>query len=258
MITNTVRLFLMAFLVGSSFSQDLQLQPTDFVPSKTEFTPVRVEPVVITPGESKFGPPRSAMYNVGDAPPVISTYYWANQGSCIVNTNLSGTVTFFHPGAAGLGFNWCVLAKPLPAPPYTVIYGYHGHLFGKAASLGVHLYDVYTGKFIVYSVPGASDSGAAAIASWKMNNFTTYSGTSYFNYNNAIVTGGVLPQYVRLKDNGTTRTIAVSHDKEVWLTISAVPSTDFITPNFVGLTLRGTGDGMASMMTVYHEAITTP
>jgi len=165
-------------------------------------------------------------------------------------------------GAAGLAFNWCMIVKPLPAPPFTIITGLRGHIYGKAASLGLILYDVTTNKFIVYSMPGASDSGAAAIAAWRMNSFTSYLGSPagiVFNYTNAMTTGGLQAyNYVRLKDNGTARTVAVSTDKEVWFTISATASTDHIAPNFFGYALRGTGDNMASIMTIYHESITTP
>lgn len=202
-------------------------------------------------------------YDATDTPPVLTDFYWGNQGTCSANTNPNGTITVFHPGATGLGFNWCVMVKPLPAPPYTIITRTQGHVFGKAASLGLTLYDIYTGKFIAYSMPGSSDSGAAAIAAWRMNSFTGYVGSPagiVFNYNNSLTTGGLLAgNYIRLKDNGTTRTVAIAADKSgPWFTISATSNTDHMTPNWFGYTLRGTGDNMASLMTIYHEQITTP
>jgi hypothetical protein len=96
-----------------------------------------------------------------------------------------------------------------------------------------------------------------------MNSFTGYVGSPagiVFNYNNAMATGGLSAgNYVRIKDNGTTRTVAIAADKTgPWLTISATSNTDHMTPNWFGYTLRGTGDSMASLMTIYHEQITTP
>lgn len=256
-----------ATLLAQDLPDTNDLTTPALIVGKGDLRPAHNEPI---PGVDSTAPAiaskkdngqRSAIYSVGDTPPVLTDFYWGNQGSCVANTNADGTITLFHPGAAGLTFNWCVLVKPLPvSSTYTVIMGYRGHLFGKASSLATVLFDTATGKFVVNSIPGSSDSGAAAIASWKMNNYTTYAGSAYFNYNNAITTGGVLPQYVRLKSDGTTRTVAVSHSKDgPWLTINAVPAADFVNLNpggFFGYALRGTGDGMASMMVIYHESVT--
>jgi hypothetical protein len=191
-----------------------------------------------------------------DTPPPITSFGWANQGTCVAATNPSGTITMFHPGAAGLGFNWCVMAEALPAAPYTIITRISGHIFDKAQSLGITLFDATTSKFIVYSL-GSSDTGVASLAGWKMNSYTSYAG-AYFTYNNSMVTGGLIPKYLRIKDNGTFRTLAVSQDKEVWFTVHIVSNSDFILPTHFGYTLRGTGNGASSLMTIYHETITTP
>ncbi len=194
-----------------------------------------------------------------DVPPVLASLAWTNQNTCIAATNPSGNVTVFHPGAAGLGFNWCVLDQALPAPPWTAITRYDGFVLGKAATLGFILRDSVSGKLIVYSI-GASDTGIASMAGWKMLSPTVYQtpNSPYFTYSNAMSTGGLLPTYLRIKDNGTLRTFAISHDKEVWFTIHVVANNDFMVPTHVGYGLRGTGDGLASIMTVKHEAITTP
>ena len=195
-----------------------------------------------------------------DTPPTLSNFTFLNQGSCVAAQNPSGTLTMFHPGAAGVGFNWCVLANPLPASTqWTVITGLRGHLLGKAASLGFTLYDQISGKLIVYSI-GVSDNGTASLAGWKMNSFTVYQTPSapYFTFNNTMAIGGLLPKYLRIKDNGTYRTFAISADKEVWLTIHVAFNNDFMVPTHYGYSLRGTGDSLASIMTVYHESVTTP
>lgn len=193
-----------------------------------------------------------------DTPPSLANFGWFNQGSMSVATNPSGTVTLFHPGAAGLGFNWGGIASAIPAAPYTIVAGFDGHIMDKSASLAFALIDVVSGKLIVYSTPGSSDTGVAAIAAWKMTNATTYAGSFYYSFNSALVTGGILPKYIRIKDTGAFRTVALSHDKEVWFTISIVASNDFMTPTHFGYTLRGTGNGIASLMTIRHQSITTP
>ena len=106
------------------------------------------------------------------------------------------------------------------------------------------LRDSTTGKFMIYST-GSSDSGAASIAAWKMANPTTLQAILY-NYNNAMTTGGLLPKYIRLKNNGTFRTVAVSEYGHVWFTISIVPAGDHMNENEFGYALRGTGDSMAA------------
>lgn len=256
----TAGLFLALTVCASAQELDLVSSPIETL-QVPEFTPARnqklPDTIDITPLTTKSSA-RAAVYDVGDTPPVVTSFYWANQGGCIVATNPSGTLTMFHPGAPGLTFNWCFLGKPLPPPPYTVVMGVRGHLMDKAQSIGLVLYDVYTNKFVVHSIPGSSDAGTVGMAAWRMNSFTAYAGSFQFSFTNAIATGGLLPTYVRFKDNGTTRTVAISHDKEVWLTISAVPSGDFMTPNFAGYALRGTGNNLASMFTIYHESITTP
>lgn len=247
-----MKLFLLSFLLASAAI----CQDTD---AAAPLSPALSLTPVISPADAKTQIPRRAFYMTGDTPPNLANFFWGNQGACTVNTNADGSVTLFHPGAAGVAFNWCMIVQPLPAVPYSAISCYHGHIFERAASLGLIWLDVITAKFVAHSTPGASDSGAVSIAAWKMNNFTTYAGSAYYTYNNAIVTGGILPECTRFRDNGVTRTFAVSHNKAgPWLTIQAVASGDFITPNFFGYALRGSGNGVASMMTVYHEEVTTP
>lgn len=250
-------------LTAIAFSQDIE---TVTSPGETKpfLTPAKNEPFEsVSFNEamtSKTGGSKAAIYTVGDTPPVLTDFFWANQGACVANTNPDGSITMFHPGAAGLSFNWCMLVKPLPVGgTYNVIMGYRGHLFGKAASLATVLFDTATGKFVVNSIPGASDSGAVSLSGWKMNNYTTYAGSLYYNFNNAVSYGGILPQYVRLKSDGTIRTVAVSHKKDgPWLTINAVPAADFVNLNpggFFGYALRGSGDGLASMLTIFDESV---
>jgi len=252
------RYLALLFTASILMAQDLPLGEADHL----ESPPLKLEKVQV---DLKAGPStkdnsRKAFFYGIDTPPNLANFFWGNQGNCVVNTNPDGTVTMFHPGQAGVAFNWCMIVQPLPAPPYTAISCYDGHIFERAASLSTIWLDVFTGKFVAHSTPGASDSGAVSIAAWKMNNFTTYAGSAYYTYSNALVTGGILPECTRIRDGGTgTRTYAVSHKKEgPWLTIHAVPSGDFITPNFFGYALRGSGNGVASMMTIYHESVTTP
>jgi hypothetical protein len=73
-----------------------------------------------------------------------------------------------------------------------------------------------------------------------------------------MATGGLLPQYYRTKRSGGFRTRAISHGRGVWLTISVTPDTDHVTGDYIGFASRGTGDNFASLMTIYHHAITTP
>jgi hypothetical protein len=194
-----------------------------------------------------------------DTPPSLPDFFWGNQGSCSAVTTPSGKISLFHPGAPGVGFNWCVLVKPLPTAPYSIIVGLEGVIADKAASLGLILYDATTAKFVVYSSPGSSDAGYNALAAWKMTNYTTYSGQPpYYDLRNGLLTGGLLPRYFRLKDDGSYRTFAVSHDKEVWVTIMLVSNTDYLMPNWHGYALRGSGNSRASQMSIFHEAVTNP
>jgi len=196
-----------------------------------------------------------------DTPPSILDYGSANQGSCVMNQTASGKLTISHPGAAGLGFNWCVFVDvnhPIPAPPYSLIFGIEGFVMDKSSSLGFTIFDATTSKFIVYSFPGSSDTGVNSIAAWKFNNFTTYVGPPYFTLTNSLFLGGLRPKYGRVRDNGSFRTFAVSQDKETWLTVHIVPTNDFILPTYFGFTLRGTGNGVASIMTINHVQVTTP
>lgn len=257
---------LLCVLALGAFAQDASMASTliDVLRAMNEDAPAQPANFTRVTGTTKTGTAaRAAMYTTGETPPTLTDFYWGNPGACVANANPSGTFTMFHPGAAGLGFNWCVLVKPLPAAPYTIVTRTQGHIFGKAASMGLVLYDMNTQKFIVYSMPGASDSGAAAVAAWRMNTFTSYLGSPagiVFNYTSPMATGGLQAgTFVRLKDNGTTRTVAIAADKGgPWLTISATANTDHSAGNWFGYALRGTGDNMASMMTMYHEEITTP
>ena len=189
-------------------------------------------------------------------PPSLGDFLWFNQGTHIVNTNPSGSLTLFHPGAAGVAFNWGSIVKPVPATnPYTIVAGVSGHVFDKAASLGICLVDGNTGKMVVFS-SGVSDAGNPSIAGWKMNSPTSYN-SAYFTYNaSALAYGGLLARFWRIRETGTNRIVSISHDREVWLTIAVIPANDFLVPTHFGYCLRGTGNGVASLMTIYHESVT--
>jgi hypothetical protein len=187
----------------------------------------------------------------------LTDFSWVNQGTHSANQNASGSLTMFHPGAAGVGFNWGLVVKAIPTAPYSIITALTGHLMNNAQSLGFVLHDSASGKLIVYSI-GMSDTGNTSIASWKMNSPTSYAG-AYFTYNKPLVTGGLLPKFLRIRDLGNgVRTFAISQDNEVWLTVDAQLTTDFLTATHFGYGLRGTGSGAASIMTVAHEEITNP
>lgn len=262
-----MKMFIAAMLLAMTcFGQDLPMYKSDRGPKSPTPSLIGIdyEPLEVAKANNIYAVQKkndgqnSAVARVGDAPPVLANFTWRNQGSCVANTNPDGSITMFHPGAPGLLFNWCMLTSPLPPPPYTIISGYGGHVFGKAATLGHHLYDSTTNKFIVYST-GSSDSGAAAMAAWRFTNFTTLSpGFLIYNYNNAMVPGGLLAKYVRIRDNGTHRTVAVSEYGNVWLTISITLNTDHMIPNEFGYTLRGTGDNMASLMNIHDLVATIP
>ena len=260
MIHTITRMLFLFALVFSLTAQDLVQQdpePNRF-PSLigVEYEgPVNLSPVVTS---TKAKPVRNeAVYSVGDTPPDLANFYWVNQGACVANTNPDGSVTLFHPGAAGLGWNTCMIVTPLPAPPYTVISGFTGHILGKAASLAEVLLESSNGKYIMYST-GSSDTGVAALAAWRMNSPTLYQAPPVFSYSTAMATGGLLPQYYRTKRSGGFRTRAISNGRGVWLTISVTSDTDHVTGDYIGFASRGTGDNLASLMTIFHHSITTP
>ncbi len=248
-----MKIILLAFalLAGAMNAQDLY-------PTTEKVTPAeRLALADIERGSMSVSPMSTV---VPDTPPILANFTWSNQNACIGVTNPSGTVTMFHPGAAGLGFNWCSLLEPLPAAPYSAYTKLRGHLLGKAASLAFVLQDSVSGKMVIYSI-GASDTGIASIAGWKMLSPTVYQtpNSPYFTFSNGQAIGGLLPEYLRIKDNGSIRTFAITDEhREVWFTISAVLNNDFMVPTHVGFALRGTGDNLASIMTIKHYAVTTP
>lgn len=251
----------LASVYGQDISDPSSIEPE---PSPVTLTPVVVRPF---PGDVMSAPAkrgdRAAVYSVGDTPPNIANYLMGNPGSCTVNVHpTSGNVILFHPGAPGLGFNWCVLVRPINSGcPYTFTAGFRGHVFDKAASLALVMFDIFTGKFEVVNLPGSSDTGISSISSWKMANFTTYVAPPIFSFTAPAATGGILPSYIRVKDDCTTRTVAITHDPTVdpYITTNSVPSAGgYVNPNFIGFGLRGTGNGLSSLMTIYHESLTTP
>lgn len=181
--------------------------------------------------------------------PNVSDWTWNNQGSTTVTTNPSGSVTLYHPGASGTGYNWSHLQKPLPSGNFTWTTLIRSHMISAAAFGGISLRNDSTGAFITVGI-GVNASSTTMLYVDKMTNNTTFS-ASYVTF--SVGTMAYPLRWFRIRDDGTNRITSISYDGEVWIQIHSVSRTDFTTPTHYAFSLRGTGNNIPHAITILSE-----
>lgn len=177
-----------------------------------------------------FGP----LNNNLKAPGLISGWTWVNQGSATV-TQRGGTISLSDSSQGG-AYNWRLLTKATPTPPYTIITGLTlcSGLSGVYAECAVGWRESSSGKFITMRVP--TDNGDMNLQLTPWTNVTTPFATYTAGFKiNALMIGRAI--YIKLQDDNTNRIVSISNNGLDWVQFHSVSRTDFITPdqNIFGL-----------------------
>jgi len=176
----------------------------------------------------------SAGLNFPQTAPVLGDFTQVNFGSASAVTTSKGYIHLSAPSNGGAQ-NWRMLAKALPAAPYTVTWAYLPLLARLANSLaGFGLRDSGTGALVVFKIAAAGAVGLEF-------SFEKWSSAAVFA--SAYIAAGALQAmpwplvFMRFQDDLTNRIFSWSTDGENFLPIHSVGRTDFLTPDqvFVGV-----------------------
>jgi hypothetical protein len=162
---------------------------------------------------------------IGGLPPAPASWSWTNQGSATLTASGPGVV-LATPSAAG--DNWRLVTVATPSTPYV-------HL-----AFVVPLFPVdqtwfwfagwresSSGKIAGFNLKGVAPGYWEAV---KWNSATSFS-ANYTSTAQPSLIPAQLPLWVRLSDDGTTRTLEYRQTDGAWQTLHSVGRTDFLTPD---------------------------
>lgn len=168
--------------------------------------------------------------------PNLTGFSWVNQGGASIVESKGGYLLTAETAAASDNFN--IYVKSTPSTPYTVTATFMPLLNYKVNSscVGLILRNSSSGNLITW--PFQVDFEPSMYL-FKYTNPTTYAssygstsdlafGELAFYYHTGIIT-------VRIEDNGTTMTFSISADGEIFISVYSRSSTDYITPDQIGI-----------------------
>ncbi len=120
-----------------------------------------------------------------------------------------------------------IKVRTIPATPYTVTACLVITSNTGSSSAGLFLRESGTGRIVTLSIGGTGTLNSA-----KYTNETTFSAT--YSSNSGVVTPQGSKPCFRRADNGTTRTLSFSNDREQWVELPTQGHTDFLTADQIG------------------------
>lgn len=187
-----------------------------------------------------------------------NTNTWFNQGTASITNTTSGAATvLLGVGDASNAIRGRVRA--VPATPYTYIVCFTGAVkTANFANIGLMLTDgtdASTSKLATFYV--FNQSTATSIFQWsKWTNATSFS-ADYAIGTYGANSAGAPYVCMALQDNGTTRKIAYSYDKQDWNTLNyaGVSNTDFLTPTNIGYFANANNSGEPPRLLIWSEEV---
>jgi hypothetical protein len=155
-------------------------------------------------------------------PPVSADFSWVNQASAALDLTGNG---IFMSASGQSADAISARVKTAPATPYTITARVDYSLLGQnfnGAGLCWRL--AASGQFVTV---GATFDSVPKLA------VTKYSSPSV-QHSSYLAVGSEPPPWIRLSDDGTTRSAQVSKDGVRWNTVVSHVRTDFLTANQVG------------------------
>jgi hypothetical protein len=161
-------------------------------------------------------------------PPPTTGWTWVNQGGATVNNNaVAATMTI--PSSASL--NWILQTRPTPATPFTLIaYIKSIQLLKNVNLFGLYFYSTSSGNLLGIEFEGAN-SVTPYLRVERMNSVTSDNSTVFSTPLIGGLSGGL---WMKLTDDGTNLTFAISVDGVSFLSLYSEAFGAFITPNAIG------------------------
>src|SRR5581483_10353241 len=171
-------------------------------------------------------------------PPPTSGWSALNSGS--VTTGLDSRVSTL---ASSAGDSWAGETRTLsPASNYTAVFYFDWALFGTNYSGGgIILRNSGSGSLVTFAASFDSAQGNWTLAAAKWTTATTFS-AAYTTRATATLING-LPNWLRVRDDATTRFLEYSNNGVDWVAHSSVGRTDFITPDQIGWGINSNNSG---------------
>lgn len=171
------------------------------------------------------------------APPTSSGWTALNSGSITAALD-SRSMTL----TASAGDNWKGETRTLsPASNYTATFYFDWTFPGlNFITAGIILRDSVGGGLISF---GPTYSSVLSLGSVKWTNLTTFS-ANYALTGVGTLTNGI-PNWLRIRDNATTRFFEYSYNGIDWLLQTSIGRTDFIIPNQIGWGMNANSSGGA-------------
>lgn len=183
--------------------------------------------------------------------PPSSGWSWYNQGSASVATD-HGHQVLTLPSDVSLNLRGQVRTLS-PSSNYTAEFRLDAVYPTSTTNsiywfFGIILVDSGTGKTILF---GAGDlSSASAAVSITVANYGSATGTAASIPYATAVTTGPLPQWWRIRDNGTTRFYEYSFNRFDWVTAYSEGRTTYITANQIGYAAINTATSLTGTLRV--------
>jgi hypothetical protein len=167
-----------------------------------------------------------------------------NQSTATAVDN-GGAILLTIPASGGAsGDNHRFIVRSVPATPYTVTafvaFRWSYENFSRG---GLYLRNSGSGNLIMHGFDHGASGGTSGMPPFAVMKYTsptafsaTYTLTTPPTPYGWPFSKGI---WLRLADDGTTRTFSTSVDGFVWTTVHSVGHTDFITPDQIGIGLNG-------------------
>src|SRR5574340_935030 len=167
-------------------------------------------------------------------PPNDAEWSWVNQGGATVNVAEGGI--FLKAPANGARL-FRIREKALPAAPYEVTLGYIPLFSGaQFAEVAVGWRASSSGKLILADMLWSNVNGSSEFGVFKFSTPAVYEGAyGVAGSVNVVPFAGSGIRFVKLKDDGTNRSVWISNDGVNFLVLpqSVASRTDYVTPDRV-------------------------
>lgn len=173
-----------------------------------------------------------------DQIPLLSNLTWLNQNTATATQRPWGIS--LSQGNVGGTAQVCGLYQALPATPNQAMARIvPGLVFDNYVAWGLFLYNAASGLLMVFKFVAAS--GAMVLS---INEYGAYSSEGSTLQSNTVCTP--CPQWMRIRDDGTTRYFELSSDGYSWVSFYSQPNTTYLTADHAGFFIDGRNFGITA------------
>lgn len=184
------------------------------------------------------------------APPVLAGTSWFNQTSATFDQDGAGALLTGTAAGGGVK-NIQARVMAVPDTPYMQVGCFEGYQTGSNyVEIGMLWSDgtnAASSKIVTTALVTVNTNYLTFHQ--KYTNATTFPNTGYSVTNLSIPGSGFC---LALQDDGSTRTVAISHDKATWAVFGSEAHTDYLTPTHIGFYVNSNESGKIPKLRVVH------